>query len=45
MGKVKHRFINHKINPDTEILILGTFNPEAKENEADFFYGRSRNYL
>lgn len=45
MKKVKHRFINHQINPGTETLIIGTFNPDATDNQADFFYGRSRNYL
>ena len=45
MITVQHRFLNHKINPKTETLIIGTFNPETEENEAEFFYGRSRNYL
>lgn len=45
MLTVKHRFLDHQINPETEILILGTFNPDAEKNEADFFYGRGRNYL
>jgi G:T/U-mismatch repair DNA glycosylase len=45
MSTIKHRFLEHKINPETEILILGTFNPDTEKNEADFFYGRSRNYL
>jgi G:T/U-mismatch repair DNA glycosylase len=45
MGIVKHRFISHKISPETEILIIGTFNPDTPENIADFFYGRQRNYL
>lgn len=45
MAIVKHRFRNHKINPDTEILIIGTFNPDTPENIADFFYGRQRNFL
>jgi G:T/U-mismatch repair DNA glycosylase len=45
MALVKHRFINHSINPRTETLIIGTFNPESEKNPADFFYGRSRNYL
>ncbi len=45
MKIIKHRFINHRINPETEILILGTFNPDTEKNEADFFYGRRRNYL
>lgn len=43
--KVKHRFLNHTINPKTEILVVGTFNPETIENQAEFFYGRSRNHL
>ncbi|MBI2722800.1 MAG: hypothetical protein HYX39_11560 [Bacteroidetes bacterium] len=42
---VQHRFLYHKIDPSTEILILGTFNPETENNPADFFYGRSKNYL
>ncbi len=45
MITVKHRFLNHKINPKTETLIIGTFNPEIAENDAEFFYGRIRNYL
>jgi len=45
MTKIRHRFINHKINPKTEILIIGTFNPDTPENIADFFYGRQRNFL
>ncbi len=42
---VKHKFFDHKINVDTETLIIGTFNPNTKGNEADFFYGRPKNYL
>jgi len=42
---IKHRFIQHKINPYTENLIVGTFNPDTADNEADFFYGRERNFL
>ena len=42
---IKHKFLAHKINPATETLIIGTFNPDASENPADFFYGRSRNFL
>ncbi len=42
---IEHKFLNHKINSQTKILIVGTFNPNAKNNSADFFYGRSRNYL
>lgn len=39
-----HKFENHEISKETKILILGTFHPDIP-NEADFFYGRSRNYL
>lgn len=42
---IRHRFESHSINPNTEILIVGTFNPETPENIADFFYGRERNFL
>lgn len=50
MSTVKHRFLDHQINPVTETLVIGTFNPETKgfdvkENQANFFYGRSRNFL
>jgi G:T/U-mismatch repair DNA glycosylase len=45
MKTIKHKFANHKINPNTEYLIIGTFNPDAEKNPADFFYGRNRNYL
>lgn len=37
--------MDHQINPETETLIIGTFNPETADNDAQFFYGRSRNYL
>lgn len=45
MITIKHRFLDHPINPKTETLIIGTFNPETPDNDAEFFYGRSRNYL
>ena len=45
MTIIKHRFLNHEINPNTEILVIGTFNPDTEENQADFFYGRERNFL
>jgi G:T/U-mismatch repair DNA glycosylase len=45
MTKIRHRFINHKINPKIETLVVGTFNPDTEENNADFFYGRPRNFL
>lgn len=45
MKTLKHRFSDHNINLRTETLIIGTFNPETEGNEAEFFYGRSRNFL
>ncbi|WP_299761525.1 hypothetical protein [uncultured Pontibacter sp.] len=45
MTPVRHRFLDHQINPETETLIIGTFNPDTADNQAEFFYGRSRNYL
>ncbi|HUX55665.1 MAG TPA: hypothetical protein VMV77_01735 [Bacteroidales bacterium] len=45
MSTVRHRFLDHHLNPATETLIIGTFNPEALGNSANFFYGRNRNFL
>ncbi|MEI7724495.1 MAG: hypothetical protein WCK09_05280 [Bacteroidota bacterium] len=45
MATLKHRFLDHKINSETETLIIGTFNPETEGNDAEIFYGRSRNFL
>lgn len=45
MKTILHKFSHHQINPNTETLIIGTFNPKTQENEAEFFYGRARNYL
>lgn len=42
---IRHRMAGHTIDPETEILLLGTFNPDTPGNAADFFYGRHRNYL
>ena len=42
---ILHKFLNHSINPETEILIIGTFNPDVAGNEVSFFYGRPRNFL
>ena len=45
MKITRHRFRTHKINPLTETLIIGTFNPDNSDKTVDFFYGRPRNYL
>jgi G:T/U-mismatch repair DNA glycosylase len=42
---ITHRFLDFEINPLTETLFIGTFNPETEKNKADFFYGRSRNFF
>jgi len=42
---IPHRFLQYPLDPGTEILIVGTFNPETEKNPAEIFYGRSRNYL
>jgi G:T/U-mismatch repair DNA glycosylase len=44
-AKIRHLSADHVINPETEILVIGTFNPGTPLNEADFFYGRRRNFL
>lgn len=44
MPIVLHKFRDYQVNPETEILILGTFNPDI-EGAPDFFYGRTRNFL
>lgn len=45
MVTIKHKFRDFENYTDIEILILGTFNPDADDNNAEFFYGRGRNYL
>ena len=42
---VGHRCRDHKIDEQTETLIIGTFNPDTDANVADFFYGRPQNQL
>ena len=42
---VKHKFFDHKINPNTRTLVIGTFNPATEENDANFFCSRQRNFL
>jgi G:T/U-mismatch repair DNA glycosylase len=44
MPIVLHKFRDHIVNPRTEILVLGTFNPDVPDGP-DFFYGRPRNFL
>lgn len=44
MPILTHKFHDHKVSDDTEILILGTFIHDRFEN-GDFFYGRLRSFL
>ena len=44
MPLINHKFIEHQVSSDTEILILGTFNHDDQDGP-DFFYGRSRTFL
>jgi len=45
MKTIQHKFKNYENEKNIEKLILGTFNPLTPENKADFFYGRSHNFL
>jgi G:T/U-mismatch repair DNA glycosylase len=45
MPIIKHLTSNYSVHRDTEILLVGTFNPDIPNNSADFFYGRARNHL
>jgi hypothetical protein len=38
MKKIQYRFIDYDLNPMTETLVIGTFNPDIKENIADLVY-------
>ncbi len=42
---VKHRFYFKQMDPETEILVIGTFSPDVGGNPADSFYGRIRNHF
>lgn len=45
MPIIKHKFRNRQISLTTEILVIGTFNPDTEGNNVTFFYGRPRNFL
>lgn len=42
---ITHVCADHVIDPDTETLIVGTFNPRTPDNVANFFYGRPNNAM
>jgi hypothetical protein len=43
-SKVKHGFLDHKIDPAAETIIIGTFNPGSL-CDISFFYSGARNRL
>ncbi len=44
MCQLNNKFTNHIVQPDTEILLLGTFTHDHAHS-GDFFFGRPRNFL
>jgi G:T/U-mismatch repair DNA glycosylase len=44
MPILSHKFSQHQQDLSTELLIIGTFNPDILPGP-DFFYGRPKNYL
>jgi G:T/U-mismatch repair DNA glycosylase len=41
---VNHKFREHSVDPFTETLIVGTFNPDTERNrKTDFFYASAKN--
>jgi len=44
MPVILHKFREYQVSPETEILMLGTFNPDIPTGP-DFFYGLQRNFL
>lgn len=45
MKTIRHKFLDYLPNKEAEVLIVGTFNPQAEKNDANFFYSRKRNFL
>jgi len=44
--KIRHAFLDHRMDPETEIVILGTFNPgPVKYAKNVFFYSSGHNQL
>jgi G:T/U-mismatch repair DNA glycosylase len=42
---IPHKFLDRRIDPEAQTIIIGTFNPAADKNPATFFYSRGRNYF
>ncbi len=43
--RVKHKFLELYPLQGKKIVIIGTFNPDVECNDAEFFYGRARNFF
>ncbi|MBU0632548.1 hypothetical protein KKA17_07875 [bacterium] len=43
--RVNHRFLTDSPLTCKSILIIGTFNPDVACNDAEFFYGRAKNFF
>lgn len=43
--RVKHKFLELYPLQGKKIVIIGTFNPDVECNDAEFFYGRTRNFF
>ena len=43
--RVKHKFLELYPLQGKKILIIGTFNPDVACNDAEFFYGRAKNFF
>jgi G:T/U-mismatch repair DNA glycosylase len=44
MPVIMHKFRDHQVSAQTEIFMLGTFNPDIPTGP-NFFYGRQRNFF
>lgn len=42
---VKHKFLDTYLLQGRKIVIIGTFNPDIECNDAEFFYGRAKNFF
>ena len=42
---LKHKFLDLFPLQGKKILIIGTFNPDVTCNDAEFFYGRAKNFF
>lgn len=43
--QIRHKFLKDRPLTCKKILIIGTFNPDVECNDAEFFYGRVKNFF